>query len=200
MFSLTEMIIRLDQMGLTGILLPFLLIFSIMFAIMSNVGVLGANRKIHGFISFAIAMLVVVPHITGSYPPGADVVAMMNTAIPNVTGVVVAAIMFLILLGLFGLRPNLAGTGLGGIFILLSAVIIFAIFGSSAGWFDLGLPPWLSFLNDPDTQALVVVLLMFWAVISLITAKPRPDDAAFDSYGVGSFLKFFADGFNPPRE
>ena len=199
MFSLIDAIIRLDQMGLTDILLPFLLIFSIMFAIVTNVGILGGSEKrnVHIVLSLAIALLVVVPHITGTYPPGADVVTMMNTAIPSVTGVVVAAIMLLILLGLFGLKPNMAGTGVGGFVVLISAIIIFIIFGSSAGWFNLGLPSWLSFLNDPDTQALIVVLLMFWVVIALVTAKPHESTEAFNSYGLGKVLKDLGGGFGP---
>lgn len=198
MMSLMEMIIRLDSMGLTDLLLPFLLIFSVIFAIVSNVKILGEKKNVHLILALSISLLVVVPHMTGSYPPGMDVVEMMNSAIPNVTGVVVAAIMFLILIGVFGIRPNLAKTGMGGFVVLLSAIIIFIIFGSSAGWFDLGLPSWLNFLNDPDMQSLIVVILMCWAVISIVTATPR---AANEDPGFIKFLNFVGNGFNehPPQ-
>jgi hypothetical protein len=172
-------------MGLTDVLLPFLLIFSIMFAILSTIKLLGkrgasgavdpndtSNNNIYTFLSFAIALMVVVPHVTGSYPPGADVVEIINNFIPNMSVFIISIIMFLILLGIFGLKVNPKDWGTG-VFVLFAMVAVGLIFGSSAGWFDMGLPPWLSFLNDPDIQALVLVVIMFFVVISLITG-PDP--------------------------
>jgi hypothetical protein len=199
MISLMEIIIRLNEIGLMDVLIPFMLIFAVMFAIISNVKLLGDNRKIQTFIAIAFACMVVIPHITGTYPPGKDVVVIMNNAVPNVSGVVIAAIMFLILIGVFGVRFDPEKDGGVGIVTLLSIGIVFIIFGNSAGWFDLGLPSWLGFLNDPDVLSLVVVLLVFWIIIAMVTAKERestdPDTALW------KFIKGFGSGFTrtPPK-
>ena len=191
MATLVDIILRLDEMGLTDILLPFMLIFALMFAILNNVGLFGAKKNINQFLALTISLMVVVPHVTGSYPAGKDIVLIINSAIPNVTGVVIGAIMFLILIGLFGLKPRMKGSPIGAFLILGSAIVILLIFGNSAGWFNLGLPNWLSFLNDPDTQALIVVLLMFWIIIAMVTAKD-PDEG---KDGFTRFANFMGSGF-----
>jgi hypothetical protein len=196
MISLMDIIISLSNMGVMDVLIPFLLIFSVMFAIISNMKILGDNRKIHMFMSIAFACMVVIPHITGTYPPGKDVVVIMNNAVPNVSGVLIAAIMFLILIGVFGISFDPTKEGGAGIVTLLAMGIVFIIFGNSAGWFDLGLPPWLGFLNDPDVLSLIVTVLVFVIIIAMVTAKERgtndPDTALW------RFIKGFGSGFTPP--
>jgi len=168
-------LLSLEAQGLSDVILPFLLIFSVMFAILSSIGLFGKKgesakyKNINMFLSLAIAAMVVVPHVTNNYPPGGDVVTMINTAIPNVSAFVIAIVMFLILLGIFGIRFTGKGQSGKAVVTFLAMIVILLIFGSSAGWFNYGLPGWLSFLNDPDVQAIIVVILMFWVVISMIT-------------------------------
>ena len=52
------------------------------------------------------------------------------------------------------------------------------IFGRSAGWFQYW-PDWLWWLDDPNTQALVVILLVFGVLIWFVTKEPssREDKA-----------------------
>ena len=161
---------RLEYMGLTDVLLPFLLIFAIVFAVLDRAKIFGAERKnINIVIAVVVALLVVIPHVTGDYPPGADVIEIMNNAIPNVSIVIIAVVMLLILIGVFGVNVNIAGKSLGGLVAMVAVFIILFIFGRSAGWFGMQLPNWLSWLNDPDTQALLIVLLMFGVIIYFVT-------------------------------
>ena len=118
-------------------------------------------------------MAVVIPHVTGTYPtPESDVVNIINMALPNVSVVLIAVVMMLLMIGVFGggvdfAKSRLAGWAVG--FAILATVFIF---GTAAYWWEL--PVWMNFLYDSDTQALVIILLVFGALIMFITADDKP--------------------------
>jgi hypothetical protein len=171
MVTFTEIIQRLGDLGITDVLLPFLLIFAIIYGILSTIRLFGENRNnINVIIALCMGLLVVVPHVTGGYPPGQDVVVIMNNAIPNVAIVVIAIIMMLMLMGVFGAYDIKKTSYVSGFILLASFLTIAFIFGNSAGWFNFGLPPFLDFLNDPDTQAMVLVILVFGVIVWFVTA------------------------------
>jgi hypothetical protein len=80
--------------------------------------------------------------------------------------------MLLILVGVFGSEVDIAGTSLAGWIALASFLIVGYIFGRSAGWFQYW-PDWLWWLDDPNTQALVVILLVFGILIWFVTKEPN---------------------------
>ena len=179
---------QLESFGLTDALLPFLLIFTVIFAILQKVKIFGKDKKnINVIISLIIGLLVVIPHVTQSYPPGQDVVEILNSAIPNVSIIIIAIVMVLILLGVFGSKLEIAGGSLAGWVALLSFLTVGYIFGRSAGWFTY-LPNWLQWLDDPETQALVVVLLVFGILIWLVTKEPK-DKSGKDEGGFSKLMK-----------
>ena len=171
-----QFIYGLEQYGLTDALLPFLLIFAVVFAILQKVKIFGKGKKnINVILSLVIGLLVVIPHVTNSYPPGQDVVEIMNNAIPNVSIILIAIVMLLILVGVFGSEVDIAGTSLAGWIALASFLIVGFIFGRSAGWFQYW-PDWLWWLDDPNTQALVIILLEFGVLIWFVTKEPKSRD------------------------
>ena len=99
----------LDAWGLTDVLLPFLLIFAVMFAILQKTKIFGDRRNTNTIVALVIGLLVVIPHVTGVYPTGYDVVEILNSALPSVSLVVIAVIMLLVLIGIFGGEANLFG-------------------------------------------------------------------------------------------
>lgn len=173
--NFVEVISRLEGFGLTDALLPFLLIFTLMFAVLQKVKIFGKDKKnINVIISVIMGLLVIIPHITGRYPPGKDIVEIINSAIPTVSLIVVAILMVLILLGIFGSEIDIAGTSLAGWIALLSFGVVTYIFGRAAGWFTY-MPNWLRWLDDPDTQAMVIILLVFGMLIWFVTKEPKTD-------------------------
>ena len=168
-----QFVTQLENFGLTDALLPFLLIFTILFAILQKVQIFGKEKKnINVIVSLVIGLLVVIPHVTNSYPPGSDVVEIMNNAIPNVSIVIVAIVMVLILIGVFGSEVNVGGNSLAAWVAIIAFLAVGFIFGRAAGWFSY-MPSWLTWLDDPETQALVVVLLVFGILIWLVTKEPK---------------------------
>ncbi|MDO8740078.1 MAG: hypothetical protein Q7J54_00715 [Candidatus Woesearchaeota archaeon] len=168
---LADVIMRLEDLGLTDVLLPFLLIFTIIFAIFQKSKILGTDKQnFNVIIALIISLLVVIPHVTDSYPVNADPIQIINQSIPNVAVVIVAILMVLMLMGVFGVEFTWAGRVTGGI-VIIALIIVIAIFGKAAAWWGEGvsLPWWLNWLEDPNTQTLVVVLIVFGIIIWFIT-------------------------------
>ncbi|MEM0231231.1 MAG: hypothetical protein QXW00_00405 [Candidatus Woesearchaeota archaeon] len=175
-----EVLIAFESMGLMDVLLPFTLIFAILFAVLSNINLFGKDRKnINVVVSLVLALTVVIPHVTGGYPPGADVVEIINEAIPNVTAIIVAVIMVLLLIGAWGIRYTGEGSSMRGAIVIFSLAAIIIIFGSAAGWF--GSRAFSAVAANPETVAVVVALLVFGVIVWAITAEPgKPQgDSAF---------------------
>src|SRR3989344_8777090 len=94
LFGLEGFVRALEGWGLTDVMLPFLLVFTLLFAVLEKTKVLGdQKRNLNLTISLVISLLVVIPHVTNSYPGGMDVVDIMNKALPSVSIVIIAVIM-----------------------------------------------------------------------------------------------------------
>ncbi len=170
---LEQGVLYLESLGLTDVLLPFVLIFTIVFAILQKTEILGEKKKnLNIIISLVLALGVIIPHITGTYPPNADIVEIVNKALPNVSLVLVAILMVLLLIGVFGWRVGGEGTSISGVIALLAFIAVAYIFGAAANFWRI--PSWLSVLEHPDTQALVVVILIFGLIVWFITKEEEP--------------------------
>ena len=189
---LSRGILKLQEIGVMDVILPFILVFTIVFAILQKTKILGEDPESHkprknfnSVIALVMALGVVIPHITGSYPANADIVNIVNQALPNISVVLIAVVMMLLMIGVFG-----GGFDITKSMNLAGAAIVFAIgatvyiFGSAAGWWVL--PGWLGFMMDSDTQALVVILLVFGALIAFITNEDKKPDPK--KYGFGEDL------------
>jgi hypothetical protein len=178
MVNFTDVILKLEDLGLSDVVLPFILIFTVVFAVMEKAGILNKDeksndgKKFHAVIALAISLGVVIPHVTNSYPdPRYDAVVLINTALPNVSVLLIAILAALIIGGMFGLNfPGHNGNGLGMFTWIFALGAIGFIFGRAAGWIG-GLPSWLSFLDDPETQALILIILVFGIIIRFITKE-----------------------------
>ncbi len=163
---------QLEAYGLTDVFLPFFLIFTIVFAILQRTHLLGENKKnFNVIIALVLAFGVIIPHITGGYPPNADVVNIINSALPNVSLVLVAILMVLLLIGIFGWKVGGEGTTIQGWIALIAFLVVGYIFGAAADLWHI--PDRLSFLLSPDTQALIVVFLIFGLVVWFITKEEK---------------------------
>jgi hypothetical protein len=171
---------RLDEMGLTDALLPFLFIFVIIFAVLEKSHIFakrkadgtpdetttGTGRKFNAVIAFVVAMFVVVPHIMGTYPDGYDVIEIMKSFLPGMSAVLIAALMMLILIGLFGGSSGTNKSAFGGWIASAAFIIVVIVFGASAGWW--GGWDWLVNFLGEDALSLVIMLLIFGLIVAYI--------------------------------
>ena len=114
-YNLQDFVMILESWGLTDVMLPFLLIFVIIFAVLQKARILGEDKKkFNVIIALVMGLLVVIPHVLNYYPPNGDPVDIMNQALPQVSLIAVAVIMLLILIGLFGGESKWMGSSLSG--------------------------------------------------------------------------------------
>ena len=169
-FNLEEFVRTMESWGLTDVMLPFLLIFTIMFAVLQKTRILGEEkRQINMVVSLVFGLLVVIPHVTDSYPSGFDIVEVLNQALPSVSVVVVAVIMLLILIGLFGGEAKFLGAALPGWIAFLSLLVILFIFGNAAGWWGGQWGSWMTNFFGEDAIAIMIMILVFGIIIAFIT-------------------------------
>src|SRR3990167_8357987 len=89
------------EFGLFDVVLPFLLVFAIIFAILEKTMVLGSEGKgdsakpkknLNAMVAFVVAMLVVATN---------KIVTAINEALPNIVLIIVAFVAFLLMIGVF---------------------------------------------------------------------------------------------------
>jgi hypothetical protein len=174
-------IYKLQEIGVADIILPFILIFTIVFAVLQKTKILGVDefnnnkprKNFNAVIALVMGLAVVIPHVIGAYPsPESDVVNIINTALPNISIIMVAVIMLLLIIGVFGGGVDIAGSPLSSWAVLFAIVSTVFVFGSAARWWEL--PVWMGFMMDADTQALIVVILVFAILIWFITKEDKP--------------------------
>lgn len=178
MVNFQDAIVYLEQVGVVDVLLPFLLVFTLVFAIMEKIQIFGKDKKnIHIIVALVMGLAVVVPHVVGAYPADADVVNIINTALPNISVGIIAVVTLLLLLGLWG-GADFSQSKVGGWLIFLSILFVAFVFIRAAGYWQ-NIPSWLYFLDDPGTQALIVIVIVFFVLIGYITKEPGEKKEGF---------------------
>ncbi len=153
--------------GIMDVLLPFILVFTIVFAVMQKTKILGDKKQFNVIIALTLGLLFIAPHIGGTYPLGYDPVQVMNETLPSISLVSIAAIMLLLLMGIFGTGFAAAATPV----IALAALgFVIYIFGASLRiWTG---PSDTFYWWTPDITELMVILLIFGLIIWFITREP----------------------------
>mgnify|MGYP001565342610 CR=1 FL=1 len=186
----------LDTYGLTDVLLPFLLIFVIVYAIFQKTRILGESKKnLNIVVAVVVSLLVVVPHATGRFPANADPVLIINEALPQISVVLVAIIFLLLMIGVFGQDMVFLGVTAPGWVAFFSLVVIILIFGGAAGWWSGYFGQTLEQVFGIEGIAVAIMLLVFGIVIAWITSesKEREDRGTLKQLGV-DFSKLFGGG------
>ncbi|MEA2035941.1 MAG: hypothetical protein U9O94_00425 [Nanoarchaeota archaeon] len=123
-YNLEEFVRIMNNWGLRDVMLPFLLIFVIFFAILAKARIFGEDKKkINLIVALVVASLVVIPHVLNSYPDNADPIDIINQALPHISLVIVAAIGALIIIGAFGGQVTTKPAYLTGGVVVVGAVI-----------------------------------------------------------------------------
>jgi len=153
-------------------LLPFLLVFIVTYAILQKTKVLGnttenkPRKNLNLGMAVILGLMVVIPHVLQLVPPEKDPITIMNRALPEVSMVIIAVIMALLLIGLFGGEAKWVSSKASGWIAIIAFLIVIWIFAGAA---NPNIP--LGFLDDLSEQtiALIVVILIFGILIWFIT-------------------------------
>lgn len=157
--DLQAMMAGLEDMGFYEVALPFLLIFTIIFAVLQKVRLFGADSKKYNLI-IALVMGFLVIRMT-------PIVENINLFLPKVSWLVLVFIMALMVLGIFS--PGVF-SGLGGLPFLLAVVlsiagIIWALSPSAK------LPEWLQL--TPQDKWVLIGIGVFVMIIYFIIREPE---------------------------
>lgn len=183
-YGFESLIYTLEQWGLLDVILPFILIFTLVFATFEKTKILNdddhKNKKYSAVIAMVMAFAVVIPHVTGNYYYGFDIVEIINRALPQVSLLLVAVLMTLLTLGLWTGKRADGSKGIGKWFTLASGALVIIIFISSIG--VVSVPYWVYGLLNSEVVPLVVAILVFGLIIKFIAGDGKPAYENRDKY------------------
>jgi hypothetical protein len=166
-----------EKIGVYDVVLPFLLVFSIVFAILEKTKVLGVEKvegkeytkkNLNSMVSFVVSFLVIA---------SSRLVEIITTVSAQVVVLLMASILFLLLVGSFfkeGAGVFLEGGWRTG-FMWVMFIGILLIFLNALGWLD-DFWGWVSEGTGGNAVGsiilLIVVILFMWFVVRSPEQKP----------------------------
>jgi hypothetical protein len=170
-FNFPDLFASLEYLGLMDALLPFLLIFTLVFAILQKTQILGKGRKnFNVVIALVVGLSVVIPHVLGTYPGGFDVVDIINTMLPQVSLILVAILLLLLMIGIFAGATTIPAWIAAICFLL----VFFILIGSTEWLYGLD---WLYNIFGTEAISLIVIILVFGVIVWFITAESKGEAA-----------------------
>jgi len=182
--TLYDFFYQLQATGFYEFALPFLLVFTIVFAILEKTALFGKDshgeprKNINLIVSLIIGLIVVNQF---------QIVDRLNLFLPKVSLFIIVAVMFLILIGIFGANVSEGFSGiLLFIFAIVSLLIIYwALIPDASVDFiggDLGF--WLQD-NISTLLLLVIIGVIIWAVAGPKQRQKSFSDIINDWFGKG---------------
>jgi hypothetical protein len=168
-----------DRLGVYDVVLPFLLIFSIVFAILERTKIFGTEKvagvevtrkNLNAMTAFVISLLVVA---------STQIVKVINGALAKVVLLLLVSISFLMLIGtFFGKDEEVKLTGgwrSWGMGLLFIGVIM--IFANEVGWLE---PFWNYVTSNWDSAvvgsiALIILIVWFMSYVTGPGKTPETD-------------------------
>ena len=172
----------LDKLGVYDVLLPFILVFAIVYAILEKTKVLGTEskgdvtiprRNLNSLVAFSIAFFVVA---------SSRIVATLNKALAHIVVLLVAIVAYLMLIGAFHKEgePIFLDKGwkTGGMIIMLIGIVL--IFANSIPTDDPNVS-WLEWLwayvvNNWNGTIVGTIVFLIIIIVGMIwiTRSPAP--------------------------
>jgi hypothetical protein len=175
--AMGDVLARWEQAGVFSYMLPFLLIFAVVFGILGQTRIFQENRTINGIIALVVALLALQ----------FDIVPLFFSEIFPRVGIGLAIILVaMILLGMFA--PN--RTWVTYTFFAIGAVIFVYILGSVSGLFGFGGN--LGFLVYEYLHWIVLIVLVGVVIASSIPPR-HPQDVS------SNFMRALFGGDQPAR-
>ena len=171
----------LRDFGLFDVVLPFLLVFAIVFAILEKTKILGTEkikgeevtkRSLNTMVAFVIGMIVVAAN---------KIVTAINEALPNIVLIIIAFVAFLMMIGVFFkseefvLYEKYKTFTLG--FVIVSLIILIIIILDSLkldnkkSWLDWIMEYVASNISGPIVTSIIFLIIAVVAIV-YITRKP----------------------------
>ena len=176
--NFNDLIRSIEAMGFYEVILPFMLTFTIVFAVLQKVKLFGTSAQTKQFN-------VVIALVTGFFLIRSGwIVETINLFLPRVSLIVIIMLMFLLVLGIFGTNPD-GFTGLPFFiaFALTVIGVVWSIYGSipglsSASW----IPSWL--VLDAQDKGIILFVGVILLILYMFKEKPAGEEGwASKAYG-----------------
>ena len=153
-FDFKQVIEFMEEYGFYDVILPFLLVFTLIFATLQKIKLFGKeSRRYNAIIALSISLIFVA---------ASNLVEELNKNLP-IIGVVLAAFLgIMLLLGLFGVKEESSGTRILG-WVITGGVILAIGFNYLSEWEGSG--GIFEFLGDYSTS-----LIIFGVILGIIIA------------------------------
>ncbi|MBT3406094.1 hypothetical protein HN419_02900 [Candidatus Woesearchaeota archaeon] len=163
------------RLGIYDVILPFLLVFTIVFAALEKTKVFGmekmpdgneyTKKNLNSMVAFVVAFLVIA---------SSRIVAIINQSIAQVVVILIIMFCILMVLGFFAYSEKeevvLSGT-MKGFFVIVTVVSIVTIFFNAIGWLD----PVLFYVMNNLTGNVIGSIILIAVVVGFmyyITKSP----------------------------
>ncbi len=132
----------LEQIGVYDVVLPFLLAFTLVYALLEKTKILGVEKdpysgdsttypkkSLNSMVAFVIAFFVIA---------SSKLVELINKTVSQIFILILLAVMFMLVAGTFGRDEEFAlSKPLQKVFMWISFTVILLIFFNTIGWLDL---------------------------------------------------------------
>lgn len=163
---------NLAQAGFFSYVLPFLLIFALVFGILTRMGLFKENKAVTAIIALAVGLMAITQPIVPQF---------FSQIFPNLGIGLSIILVILILIGLFTdpTKPGLMYTLLG-----ISALVAIVVIAQSSGTTGSNIWQWI---QDNIGSSLGTILILVFAVIVVAAVinhgKPKKEPGAYQPYG-----------------
>ena len=179
--SLGNVILFFDKLGVYDVVLPFLLVFTIVFAILEKTKILGTEtiegkeytkKNLDSIVAFVIAFFVVA---------SARLVAIINQVMANVVLLSLVSVSFLILIGTFhtGKKELFLTGGWRTTFMIIMFIGVILIFLNALGWLDTmwGFLTHINYSGEViGTIVLLVIIIIFMWYITKSNVPSKKEE------------------------
>lgn len=181
--ALYEVIRSWQEIGVYDVILPFLLVFTLAFAILEKSKIFGSEKR---NINLIVGLILGLLFLQNNY-----LVYMVQRFLPNVSMMLIVFLMFLLILALFG-GENAAWSG-GALTLGFIVSVVTIILSLSTDWLPFGEWGLLDYYNslDPGTRGFIWLIILILVVVGFVTHEKKGGN---DSGGFWNALKDIAEG------
>lgn len=175
MSVLSDALDFLREFGIFDVILPFLLVFAVVFGILEKTRILGEEKikdivyprkNLNAIVAFVLAMLVVA---------ATKIVGVINTALPQISLLIVVALSFLLMIGIF-MKPDntlyekLNGKWMAFLMIIMFVAVIFVFLGNipaneKQSWLGFAFDYVVEFWSGTLVATLILLGVIIWAIM-----------------------------------
>ena len=163
--ALLDVIRSWQEIGVYDVILPFLLVFTLAFAILEKSKIFGSDKR---NINLIVGLILGLLFLQNNY-----LVYMVQRFLPNVSMMLIVGLMFLLLFAIFG-GENREWTGgsltLG--FIVSIAAIILALSTDLLPFGEWGILDYYNSL-DPGTRGFIWLIILILLVVGFVTHEKK---------------------------